>query len=595
MILLDEHADTFPVGLAGTPFEEVYRALRTVAAMAWSVDPIAYRAGMAWGWYALHAPSALFGFREVVTAALISAVAPMVKASQTDAELVEYLRQWRSYTPTFPKLQALYALFGAVVDIQPISDPESQSVLPVDDTRLAFYVRIESVDFSRPLTLSEAREIAVRATPLGSRPYPYYALETRMSCTVSPAPVGVYIRLENWETARQPAPTLPTVSYIGRLIYSGGGLSAGEIGTLRDSNNNTITYNTDVSYAVYWYASSNWGYGDVSYVSLVNESGILKVKNISSTYISIYFVSTYECSSNQATVVTVYDSSNNPFNAFKYTASGTDYYYVLDGTQTDWTDDLSSIGYSLTPVIVLPTVSDLDWFSFSGAVQQLITIYPGAGSAIAIYVWGSSTTKPYDLSCSYAVSQWNSSSGVKGGATELSIINYNSSGGILGARNDTQNELSVWSVHVYSCSSNQATVVTVYDSSNVAYNAFKFIENNTDYYYVLDGTQTDWTDDLSSIGYRLPVIGYFSSSGESATRNTQVSSSYWYALYNAIGGYMEGDQSKTYTPIRAVTASGGFLDVSNGYMQCVLYTGLMNIQFKPAHTILARYLIFIES
>ena len=206
MIMLDARADTFPVGLAGTPFGEVYKALRIVAADAWSVDPTVYRAGMAWGFYALHEPAALASFRDVVVAALISAMAPMVKETQTDAELVEYLRQWREYTPTFPKLQALYALFGAVVDIQPISDPESQSVLPVDDTRLAFYIRIESVDFSRPLTLAEAREIAVRATPMGSRPYPYYALETRISCTVSPAPVGIYIRLENWETARPPAP-----------------------------------------------------------------------------------------------------------------------------------------------------------------------------------------------------------------------------------------------------------------------------------------------------------------------------------------------------------------------------------------------------
>jgi hypothetical protein len=30
--------------------------------------------------------------------------------------------------------------------------------------------------------------------------------------------------------------------------------------------------------------------------------------------------------------------------------------------------------------------------------------------------------------------------------------------------------------------------------------------NSTDYYYVLDGTQEDWTDDLSSIGYSLTFI-----------------------------------------------------------------------------------------
>lgn len=59
------------------------------------------------------------------------------------------------------------------------------------------------------------------------------------------------------------------------------------------------------------------------------------------------------------------------------------------------------------------------------------------------------------------------------------------------------------SVYVATCSSDLASVVPVYGRSNNAYNAFKYTKNNTDYYYVLDGTQTDWTDDLSSIGYSL--------------------------------------------------------------------------------------------
>lgn len=173
---LDTSADTLPAGLHGTPFDAVYQALRSVAASVWAVDPSVYRAGIAWGWYLLHNPGALDDLREMVVAALISAQAPMVKDTQTTAELVEYLRIWRSYTPTFERLQAIYATFGVTVDIQPISDEESQSVLPVSDRRLAFYIRVVSMDWSRPLTLVEISEIAARATPLGSRPYPYYAL-----------------------------------------------------------------------------------------------------------------------------------------------------------------------------------------------------------------------------------------------------------------------------------------------------------------------------------------------------------------------------------------------------------------------------------
>lgn len=219
MIYLDDKADTCPDGLQGTPFWEVYRALRRVAiAGVWPVDPGAYRAGMAWGWYALHKPEYLTNFRDVVQAALVSACAPMIKPTQTDAELVEYLRQWRDYRPTFPQLQSLYSLFGAAVDIQPISDPESQAVLPVDDTRLAFYLRIESVDTERPLSLSDAITIAVRATPIGSRPYAYYVQESRVTVPVALAPGGVTLWVENDTVASDP-PTPPAPAILDYFVF----------------------------------------------------------------------------------------------------------------------------------------------------------------------------------------------------------------------------------------------------------------------------------------------------------------------------------------------------------------------------------------
>lgn len=79
-------------------------------------------------------------------------------------------------------------------------------------------------------------------------------------------------------------------------------------------------------------------------------SRYLGVTNVSGQSITVDRFDYATCSDPTATVVTVYDSYNNAYNAFKFTASGTDYYYVLDGTQNDWTDDLSSIGYSLSPV-----------------------------------------------------------------------------------------------------------------------------------------------------------------------------------------------------------------------------------------------------
>lgn len=220
MIPLDEKADTFPDGLKGTPFEIVYKALRKVASDVWAVDPTVYRAGMGWGWSALQTPEDLEKFREILINALISAFAPLVKDNQTNAELVEYLKQWREYTPTFPRLQALYALFGVAADIQPISDPESQSVMPVTDTIHAFYVRITPTDMARLLTLSEAYKIAVGASPLGSRPYVYYALESDIDTSAAPVPVdeASTIFVVNDELASDP-PEPPVSAITGYMWH----------------------------------------------------------------------------------------------------------------------------------------------------------------------------------------------------------------------------------------------------------------------------------------------------------------------------------------------------------------------------------------
>lgn len=205
---LDQNADVLPYGLLGTPFETVFKALQNVAADVWAVDPSVYRAGIAWGWYALHAPEALSGRRELLNAALISEQAPLIKASQTTQELVQYLTQWRVYTPTFPKLEALFGLFGVSADIRPISDADSQTILPVTDTRNAFYVRITGMDWARPFELSEASTLAVRATPLGARPVPYYAFTSAVSGYAGASSVGAVYRIHAETPAVVPEPVV---------------------------------------------------------------------------------------------------------------------------------------------------------------------------------------------------------------------------------------------------------------------------------------------------------------------------------------------------------------------------------------------------
>lgn len=221
-----------------------------------------------------------------------------------------------------------------------------------------------------------------------------------------------------------------------------------------------------------------------------------------------------------------------------------------------------------TPAPVLPTVSNNFYSTFagwlnagntSGATQ---TIASNSVSTTWYYSSGMGRytrfSEQYDSSKSYAVMCWNSSNGVRGGYTGFSIVNAN---GLYGVKNTTSSQMTVNSVRVTVCSSSQATVVTVYSSSNVAYNAFKFTASGTDYYYVLDGVQADWTDDLSSIGYSLTpavVTAYFTNKGASATSNTTISpgSSRYYTLYDASGSTISRDSSKTYTFYKAYRYDG---------------------------------------
>lgn len=460
MILLDNKADTLPCGLIGTPFETVYKALRTVAADVWAVDPTVYRAGMAWGWYALHRPEKLAGFRDVVAAALVSSFAPLVKDTQTDAELVEYLRQWRDYTPTFGRLQALYALFGATVDIQPITDPESQAVLPVTDTRLAFYVRITEVDFSRPLSLDDAREIALRATPLGSRPYVYYALESRTQIPVAAIPQAPELFVENWEIAQPAAPPVPLGDFIlvdalGNVVYS-------------------VENLTEIEFTPTGYFTIDEG----NEVIFVEQSPF--------------------------PVVCIDEGTRTPESVAPDDSFDTELPYYdtkLYIVTTDDGQDETLYGWEAeegTPVVALPTVTEAGYVSI---YPNHSNFYPDVVNEGRVWDYSSSqwVESSYDSTKTYAAVDWsaeNSQSGFYG----IRISEYN---GHLGLKNVLSKIIVGYIESKYAvCDSASASVVAVY-GNGVIYNAFKYTANNTDYYYVLDGTQTDWTDNLSGLGYVL--------------------------------------------------------------------------------------------
>ncbi|MBR2307207.1 MAG: hypothetical protein IKA48_08425 [Fibrobacter sp.] len=190
MIYLDDKTDTIlPYGLKGTPFETVFKAIQSAAASVWAVDPAVYRAGIAWMYYATTAPDVLSNIsRDLLSAALVSEAAPLVKDTQTAADLVGLLAAWREYRPTYEKMEGLFPFYAAQAEVLPITDPESQEVLPVTpDVFLQFYIKITEVDWARPLTTAEAVQIGVNASPIGGHAYAYYGLDGEIAVTVSDA------------------------------------------------------------------------------------------------------------------------------------------------------------------------------------------------------------------------------------------------------------------------------------------------------------------------------------------------------------------------------------------------------------------------
>lgn len=236
-------------------------------------------------------------------------------------------------------------------------------------------------------------------------------------------------------------------------------------------------------------------------VSEVNNH--IAITNTTNDSINIADVTVGYIDSTNAEVVKVVSTGGMPIvfrNAFKYTEDGTSYWYVVGITHTGWVTDLSTVGYEeVSPAPALPTVSVTGDFG----VNNTLYIY-GGGMGLSVPIFAgetvdatlNGTTKvTYDNGKSYGVVYWFTGTP---GRTDIALINNNSN---LAFKNITNQKFYTRYATVAVCSSNLGTVVTVYDSSNNAYNAFRFTASGTDYYYVLDGVQTDWTDDLSSIGY----------------------------------------------------------------------------------------------
>lgn len=199
MIKLTRDTDSiFPYGLRGTPFSVVFSALQQVAGEVWDIDPRVYRSAIAWGYYLEKAPELLIesdAGRDFLTAVLVSEQVPLIKDTQTIPELADLLKQWRDYVPTFERLESLYIPYAARVEVRPSTDPEASVALPLENTNGAFYIILTEIDWSRPLTLGEARTIAMRATPMGAQPHVLYFFEETTKAYARPVygDVTVYV------------------------------------------------------------------------------------------------------------------------------------------------------------------------------------------------------------------------------------------------------------------------------------------------------------------------------------------------------------------------------------------------------------------
>lgn len=271
MIYLDNSTDSIlPYGLKGTPFETVFKALQAAASTVWPVDAAELRAAIGWGWYLdndIDKLVLLSSGKQYIQNILISEQVPLIKSTQTQEELVDLLYRWKSYKPTFDKLEDLYIPYAARVDVRPITDEATQEILPVTDIHNAFYVVLTDIDWSRPLTLGEAALIAERATPMGSRPIAVFQFEETTNAYPQLAYGDVNFYTGTSEPAAEPIPPEPEAQpyYMvvnettGEVVYSisetedNPSMVFSQVGHIEMPDSEMITvYETGVSVEEFW-------------------------------------------------------------------------------------------------------------------------------------------------------------------------------------------------------------------------------------------------------------------------------------------------------------------------------------------------------
>lgn len=209
------------------------------------------------------------------------------------------------------------------------------------------------------------------------------------------------------------------------------------------------------------------------------------------------------------------------------------------------------------PPVVLPTVTALTNLGLDSTIAVSSNSDTGA-----LRKWNSSSSSysgtftTFDSTKVYAAIEYATGGGGWSrpvGIFEPISVNYSGSN-VIGAKNVSGSSQNFRAIKVARCSDSSATVIAVYDSSNTAYNAFLYRAGGTDYYYVLDGTQSDWTDDLASIGYSLYLTGYVTDNKAATNVGSGI---YGVYLYDDSAIRIQYDSGKTYTLVAYYESENG--------------------------------------
>ena len=295
------------------------------------------------------------------------------------------------------------------------------------------------------------------------------------------------------------------------------GLYYSSVDSPSGSKDTIAVYDTDKMYAVVSYLFKSGGGNndpvtDPTYLEFIkDDNGYIGIKNVSNTDDLFFYkaragVVSFPSGVNKSdtSIVKVYRISDGlGFNAVKYKS----FYLVLDENKKilDWTDDLESIGFSTNrnkPEVNLSGYLGTDNIVYASQSRIILYSLQSEESTILYYNNGHNyACRYYDSSKYYVVTKWYpKNDGKEGEFDTLEIVSKSSD---IGVKNKSSKDITVFSARVAVCGKELTEVVKLkpINGTEATCYAFKFDDNGTIYYYVLDENHNDWYEDISSIGY----------------------------------------------------------------------------------------------